>query len=330
MIYFTSDLHFNHDNILQYCNRPANVFDLQIKNWNATVKEHDEIYILGNFTFKCSMVANEVLSKLNGKEFFVRGNHDKFVKKSTFQHNHFEWVKDYYHFHYEIDGKKQMFVLSHYPFWIWNGQEEGAIRLLKSIYGYVKNSLDKKKVSDQDQFKVLIPHIKGLFFDEKLCFDKLDNQGASILYILGSGFHEKIMISEVITRIETSYNKYGARAIQAEKNENVDWKDISHAMRCILQIKELAQTKQLIFPLSEADYLIKIKAGKFSWKECEKSIADWLIELDTLVTELPQNLQINQIHEKTILSYYQTSASISSHTDFDTAYAHTSETPNTE
>ncbi len=142
MLYFTSDLHFYHDNILQYCNRPANAFDLQIKNWNAMVKEHDEIYILGDFTLKGAEIVNEILPMLSGKKYLIRGNHDKFVKKSTFMYEHFVWVKDYYHFHYEIDGTKQMFVLSHYPFWVWNGQEEGAIHLHGHIHATKKYNED--------------------------------------------------------------------------------------------------------------------------------------------------------------------------------------------
>ncbi len=184
------------------------------------------------------------------------------------------------------------------------GLKGTRLHLLKSIYDYVNNALNENKICEQDQFKVLIPDIKNLFFNEKLCFDKVDNQGANILYILGSGFHEKIKVSEVITRLKVSYTKYGTRAILAEKNENVDWKAISHAMRCIFQIKKLAQSGHLVFPLSEADYLMKIKTGKFSWKECEKNIADGLAELETLVNELPQNSLINQVHEKTILSFY--------------------------
>lgn len=51
MIYFTSDLHLGHKNIIEYEDRPwQTVEDITIgliKNWNEVVKPNDEVYILG-------------------------------------------------------------------------------------------------------------------------------------------------------------------------------------------------------------------------------------------------------------------------------------------
>ncbi len=184
------------------------------------------------------------------------------------------------------------------------GLKGSRLHLLKSIYFYVNSCLQNGHVSERATFKTLIPSIKERFFDEKLCFDKQDTHGTTILYILGSGFHEKITIADTVKRLEASYLKYGERAILAEKNENIDWKSISHAMRCIVQIKELAQTGHLTFPLKDAAFLKTIKSGKLSWKECEQHIVQGLAELEPLINALPRNTQMNSIHKKTILSCY--------------------------
>ncbi len=142
MIYFTSDLHFYHENIFSYCNRPSNVFDIIIQNWNSTVGEDDEIYILGDLTLKGPKVANEVLANLNGRKYLVKGNHDTFAKKSTFDAQLFEWIKDYHRFHAEYNDRKQMFVLSHFPFLVWDCQCEGSIHLHGHIHSTEQYNID--------------------------------------------------------------------------------------------------------------------------------------------------------------------------------------------
>ena len=56
MIYFTSDLHFGHDNMIRHTGRPfgnAEEMDrILIQKWNQTVSSRDEVYILGDFTMK--------------------------------------------------------------------------------------------------------------------------------------------------------------------------------------------------------------------------------------------------------------------------------------
>ena len=54
MIYLTSDLHFNHVNILKYepVNRPFETLEEMnetlIANWNAKVSAKDTVYVLGD------------------------------------------------------------------------------------------------------------------------------------------------------------------------------------------------------------------------------------------------------------------------------------------
>ena len=56
MLYFTSDLHFYHENIIKHTNRHyANAEKMNndlIKKWNEKVNAYDEVYILGDFTMK--------------------------------------------------------------------------------------------------------------------------------------------------------------------------------------------------------------------------------------------------------------------------------------
>jgi len=137
MIFFTADPHFGHENIIRLCNRPfvsTNEMDAMLtQNWNATVGPNDEVYILGDFTMKPAAKAHEYLAALNGRKYFIRGNHDKFLNGfEPFKHD-FAWVKDYHVLKHE--GRK--FVLFHYPIAEWDSFFRGAIHL----YGHVHNSV---------------------------------------------------------------------------------------------------------------------------------------------------------------------------------------------
>ncbi len=83
MIYFTSDLHFGHSNIIKYCLRPftsRNQMDSTlIYNWNETVGNDDIVYILGDFTMKGADKRGQIekiVRKLNGTKHLILGNHD--------------------------------------------------------------------------------------------------------------------------------------------------------------------------------------------------------------------------------------------------------------
>lgn len=82
MIFFTSDHHFWHKNVLLYCpNRNySSVYhmndDYKFK-WNKTVKKEDTVYYVGDFAFHHPNRIKELLDSLNGTKILIRGNHDR-------------------------------------------------------------------------------------------------------------------------------------------------------------------------------------------------------------------------------------------------------------
>ena len=80
MIYFTADTHFNHKNIIEYCNRPFKdtneMNEYIIQKWNSVVKENDVVYHLGDVGFGTTEKLKELISRLNGTKILLRGNHD--------------------------------------------------------------------------------------------------------------------------------------------------------------------------------------------------------------------------------------------------------------
>lgn len=136
MIYFTSDLHFGHSNIIRYDNRPFNTvtsMDLSlIENWNKTVTPLDTTYILGDISWYGEARTIEILKKLNGEKILIKGNHDKVTRGVAAQ---FKEVTDYKELHFE---ENVHVVLCHYPIVFFNRRHYGAYM----FYGHVHVSTD--------------------------------------------------------------------------------------------------------------------------------------------------------------------------------------------
>lgn len=115
-IYFVSDMHFGHTNIIEYCKRPfesVSAMDEQlVERWNNTVGATDTVYHLGDWAFH----NYHHIGRLNGKIISVPGNHDheRAKKILPFLPNGFT---DEVHY-LKIDRERR-FVLCHYPFETW-------------------------------------------------------------------------------------------------------------------------------------------------------------------------------------------------------------------
>lgn len=83
---------------------------------------------------------------------------------------------------------------------------------------------------------------------------------------------------------------YGERALLAEKNEGVDWKALSHAVRIGEQAIEFLQTENIVFPRANAEELKAIKTGKLEYKVVAERIENLLeqVEAASLVSKLPE------------------------------------------
>jgi calcineurin-like phosphoesterase family protein len=80
--FFTADLHFDHSNIIDYCQRPFQTVkemnEKLISNWNITVRSCDVIVVAGDLTLhtNATRVYEKFIRRLNGTKIFLKGNHD--------------------------------------------------------------------------------------------------------------------------------------------------------------------------------------------------------------------------------------------------------------
>lgn len=136
MKYYISDTHFGHEKIIKYdAANGARSFksikehdDLIIENWNRVVTKQDEVYILGDFSWLYARETEDIIRKLNGAKFLVKGNHDRWIKDGACK-KLFQGIYDYK----MIQDEDKNVVLSHYPIMFYQNQHRNSILL----YGHV-------------------------------------------------------------------------------------------------------------------------------------------------------------------------------------------------
>lgn len=119
-IWFTSDHHFGHTNIIRYCDRPfdsvAQMNTLMEAAWNSRVEPGDTVYYLGDFALQPRMVT-EILPRLKGSKILIAGNHDRCHGGAPM------WVEHYMtagfasvHRHLDMEIAGELVLLHHFPY----------------------------------------------------------------------------------------------------------------------------------------------------------------------------------------------------------------------
>jgi len=134
-IFFTSDTHFGHANVIKYSKRPFTDVDAMreamIANWNAIVRPGDLVYHLGDFAFTPADEAVRIAKRLTGQKCLVYGNHDKRLRKDQGFGAQWAWCKDMA----DVKVGDQRIVLCHYAMLTWNQSHRGAWQLHGHSHG---------------------------------------------------------------------------------------------------------------------------------------------------------------------------------------------------
>lgn len=140
MIWFISDTHFGHANIIKYCERPfKDVQDMDesmIKNWNSVVGADDVIYHLGDFCLGDDVAFKDYISRLNGQIKILNNptHHDKrWIKHLPVVYSKTGSQVEYISPLFDISKKDYHIVLCHFPMYTWNKKHY----LSYHLYGHV-------------------------------------------------------------------------------------------------------------------------------------------------------------------------------------------------
>jgi calcineurin-like phosphoesterase family protein len=140
-IYFSADLHLSHHNIISYADRPfktaLEMNNILIDNFNACVRQNDDVYILGDFSFSRDIEEiKDQINMLNGFKYLVLGNHDREIAKHISEFTKpglFVKVVD----NYVVKHNHEKIFCSHYSHRVWNGSHHSV----QHCFGHSHGSL---------------------------------------------------------------------------------------------------------------------------------------------------------------------------------------------
>jgi len=115
--------------------------ETMIKNWNSVVEPKQTVFYLGDFTFSNNLEEIEgLLSRLNGKIFLIKGNHDsnlvrKLLRIKQNLYEKFLNVEWYHCTTLQSQGKNYDVVMMHFPIETWEKKHYDSIH----CHGHVHN-----------------------------------------------------------------------------------------------------------------------------------------------------------------------------------------------
>ena len=129
MLFFTSDEHYGHKRIIEYCNRPfdhlSQMDEEIIKRHNVIVSGGDTVVHVGDFTLLPTLEeAKKYISRLNGHHIFLKGSHDRWLTSNNTI--------------YEKKVNGQVIVACHYAMRVWAKSHYGSWH----VYGHSHGKLE--------------------------------------------------------------------------------------------------------------------------------------------------------------------------------------------
>ena len=165
-IWFTSDCHFGHRNILSFCERPfENTKEMEkaiIENWNRVVKPNEKVFCLGDFSwFHSRHEIKKIVNRLNGKIYMILGNHDKEEAFELCDTEKLHICSDitYLYLRPEINNIDDRFetncytiVLSHFPQLCYSQSEKNNTY---NFFGHIHSRKDQPMIEFGEPIKLL-------------------------------------------------------------------------------------------------------------------------------------------------------------------------------
>ena len=156
------------------------------------------------------------------------------------------------------------------------GSRSGA---LKAVRAWLKAHCPEP--SPHERLGSCLDALAAACADERHCC-LTEINGEKSLQLGGKLHAASTPLAEFARRVEAELRPVAERLAAAERNEGLDFKALSHALRALAEMRELLQTGRIIFPLQSRSELVAVKNGRYAWSELEPLVLNRLAEVDAL------------------------------------------------
>ena len=173
------------------------------------------------------------------------------------------------------------------------GIKGSRLAAAKSVLDFIDYYLDSEQGGESGKYYQVKDVWDRLPRGEHIHDKEVDPNGHRIYEICGKKIEENVSLEYFYKIMEKFYHSYGERAKQAEKNEGIDWKAVSHALRAAYQVKEILINQTITYPLEEAEFIKKVKSGYYDYKTVVSPILEQLmfeVEVLSATSNLPEKV----------------------------------------
>jgi calcineurin-like phosphoesterase family protein len=169
-IWFTSDLHLSHSNIIGFCDRPFENVNIMnetlIENINSTLRRNNILYNLGDFAFGDKKTIQNYISRIKCRSHnLILGNHDRF-RPTQYIEMGMTWATRFPIIFYDY------IILSHHSM----NLQKNSVFL--NLFGHHHNNLPYRPSANSWNLSVEVTNYKPISLEQIL--DEAKKEGAEI------------------------------------------------------------------------------------------------------------------------------------------------------
>lgn len=173
------------------------------------------------------------------------------------------------------------------------GHKVERFKEMKEFYSWLTHTEDSSTVKET----TLPEQVKQSGFKFIHYTPEKDNISANI-DVCGSRYQLNAQVGYLKSGIKKKIDRYGERTLKGSLSGG-DWKSISHAYRVLIQVEEMVDKRDIIFPLVKAEEILNIKLGNLDQDTVMSMISEKYEEVMEKLenSDLPEHNDVSRMKE---------------------------------